>query len=574
MNIVLIQPPVQDFYQTRIRTQPLGLAFLAAALREHGHRVTILDSQSENRKKKIPLPEKFSFIREFYSSKDFSPFRLYTGYHHFGLSFDDIAARVREINPDLAGISCQFTPYTDIAFKTAEVVKAAWPKVTVVFGGAHASACPEAVLGCPRVDYVVIGEGERTFVRLAEKVSQGESPLDLDGVAGRQGRETVINPVKGYIDDIDSLCFPARDLLDTAAYTIRQKRYTMLLTSRGCPQGCSYCSVAGTMGTGFRPRSPQNVIAEMSQCVRDHGMTAFDFEDDNFTLDPARAEQILDRIIDVFGEGRLDLYAMNGLSVFSLTKPLLQKMKKAGFRHLDLALGSSSGKINRAMNRPDDMKKADAVLRQAADLGFPVNAYIILGIPDHRLEDMTDAIIYLAGQPVLVGPSIFYPSPGTPVYTGLQQNGYALETDFSRLRSTLFPVETNDFSRLDLVTLLRFSRWLNFIKQRITKDMPLETLRETALSRWHPGSDRLGRAQDTDSFHLVLNDRLSADAAGEMLSALLFEHNLFYGIRRKKQENKALYTYRIFPYKTSQKVIKRMLASGENFLVRRAINKP
>jgi len=574
MKILLIQPPVQDFYQTRIRTQPLGLASLAAALREYGHGVTILDSQCTRRKKKIPAPEKFSFIQKFYAHKDLSPFRLYTNYYHFGSSFDDISARVREIQPDLAGIACQFTPYADMAVKTAEAVKAAVPNVTVVFGGAHASACPETVLDCSRVDYVVLGEGERTFARLVEKISTGGNPLTLDGVCGRQGREKVIHPVKRYIEDIDTLCFPARDLLDPTAYKIRRKKYTMLVTSRGCPQGCSYCSVAKTMGTAFRARSPQNVIAEMIECVRNYGITAFDFEDDNFTLDPVRAEEILDRIIDVFGEKQLDLYAMNGLSVFSLTDRLLVKMKQAGFQHLDLALGSSSGKINRGMNRPDDMKRADTVFRQAADLGVPVTAYIILGIPGHRLEDMTASITYLAAKAVRIGPSIFYPSPGTPVYADLQRNGYALAADFSRLRSSLFPVETNDFSRLDLVTLLRFSRWINFVKQQIPEAVTVEALRETALGRWHSGKTRRCRENGQDVFDLTTQDRLSADAAGKILSALLFAHDCFFGLRRINRGNKDLYTYRIFPYKTSQRVMKRMLHSGEDFLIRQVTAKP
>jgi len=572
MKILLIQPPVRDFYQTPIRTQPIGLASLAAELVEKNHEVEILDCQVRGRRKKIPLPEKFSYIKEFFPEGDLSPFRLYSGFYHFGLSFDEISSQIKKIAPDLVGISCQFTPYVSESISAAEVVKAVNPDIPVVFGGAHTSVLPKEVLKSPYVDYVVIGEGERTFVDLVQAISEVKSLSDLEGVGYKKGTGISINPLKTYISDIDRLSFPARNLLDIDEYKIGRRKCTMLLTSRGCPQGCSYCSVAATMGTGFRARSPANVIAEMKICINSYGITAFDIEDDNFTLDISRAEKILDLIIDTFGEQVIDLYAMNGLSIFSLTEDLLLKMKRAGFRHLDLALGSSSKDLNREMNRPVDLSHAEAVLKQAADLVFPVNTYIILGIPGHSLEDMVSSIIYLAEKDTFIGPSIFYPSPGTKVYQEMEESGYAFSADYSLLRSSLFPVETEGFSRLDLVTLLRLARWVNFIKQLSLADMNIDQIRNTAVSSWHPADVPLNGENDQTVHRLTLKEPIKMADAGKILTSFFLQRKNFFGIKRINKANKDLYTYQLFPYKTSQRVMD-ILFNSKDFFIRQAVTR-
>lgn len=570
MKILLIQPPVRDFYQTPIRTQPIGLASLAAALVEKDHEVEILDCQVKGRRKKISLPEKFTYIEEFFPEGDLSPFRLYSGFYHFGLSFDEISSQIIKTKPDLVGISCQFTPYVSESISTAEVVKTVNPDIPVVFGGAHASVLPKEVLKSPYVDYVVIGEGERTFVGLINTISNRESIADLEGVGYKKRTGISINPLQTYISDINSLSFPARDLLDTDEYKIGRKKCTMLLTSRGCPQGCSYCSVAATMGTGFRVRSPENVIAEMKACVKDYDITAFDIEDDNFTLDLSRAEKILDLIMEEFGEQAIDLYAMNGLSIFSITENLLFKMKRAGFKHLDLALGSSSKNLNKEMNRPTDLSHAETVLKKAADLGLPVNTYIILGIPGHSLEDMVSSILYLAEKDTFIGPSIFYPSPGTKVYQEMEESGCVLSADFSMLRSSLFPVETEGFSRLDLVTLLRLARWVNFIKQLSLADTNIDQLKNTAVSEWHPGDVPLCGKNGPEMYYLTLKEPLKMADAGKILTSFFLQTKNFFGVKRIRGANKDLYTYQLFPYKTSQRVMD-ILFNSKDFFIRQAV---
>jgi tRNA A37 methylthiotransferase MiaB len=543
MRILLIQPPVEDFYQTAIRTQPLGLASLAAALRQHGHEPSILDCQQPGKKRQRPLPAAFSYMNRFYTAGDISPFRLYGAYSHFGISWDDVRQAVAAAAPQAAGISCQFTPYVEETFKTAEIVKSHNPAIPVIAGGSHASALPAEVLKSPHIDYVIIGEGDQTLPKLIDCLAENRDPGDLAGLAFKRRGEVIINPRGDFIDNLDSLPLPARDLLNPSWYGIGKAVCAMLLTSRGCPQRCSYCSVHQVMGSKLRCRSAEHVIAEMKDCRDRFGITAFDFEDDNFTFDRKRALRILEGIVKTFGERRLRLFAMNGLSLISLDPELLQAMKAAGFERLDLSLGSSSHELNRRMDRPADSARAEAALEAAARLGLPVTTYIILGMPDHRLEDMVDSIIYLMERPSMLGPSIFYPSPGTRTFDEVNEAGLCDVSQYGLLRSSAFPVETPHCRRLDLVTLLRLCRWINFIKGLLAKN-------DTASCSM---ADLQGLFEHAFDPAALLLRPLSTEAAGLALSKKLFDEKNFFGMKRLHATGG--YRYELFPYETSRKAI-------------------
>jgi len=297
------------------------------------------------------------------------------------------------------------------------------------------------------------------------------------------------------------------------------------------------------MGSRLRRLSAQHIIAEMKECHERYGITAFDFEDDNFTFDRTRALHILDEIAQTFGERRLRLFAMNGLSLISLDAELLQAMRAAGFERLDLSLGSSSQELNRGMERPADTARAEAVLEAAARLGLPVTTYIILGMPDHRLEDMIASMVYLLERPSMLGPSIFYPSPGTRTYDQVRTLNLCDVETYGQLRSSAFPVETPHCSRLDLVTLLRLCRWINFIKGLLAKnDMASCSMADLPGLFVHA----------TDPTALLLRP-LSTDAAGRALSKKLFDEKNFFGMKRLHAPGG--YRYELFPYETSRKAI-------------------
>jgi tRNA A37 methylthiotransferase MiaB len=469
MKILLIQPPIQDFYQTSIRTQPIGLAYLAASLNRYGYKVEILDCQTEERRS-VPIPSELSYLRDFYPFNDQSPFKLYSGYYHFGMGWDEISRRVEGSKADVFGISSSFTPYYGEALEIARIVKEWDRSKIVVMGGAHVSCDPEGVLKSSFVDYVVLGEGEIRFPHLLKQIEKGRmrSIEEIDGIGYRVDEEIWINPLQSFIQDLDSLPLPARELLDTDRYRLRKKRSTMIITSRGCPHGCAYCSTHLVMGTSFRRRSPEDIIQEMIECRKRYGIQIFDIEDDNFTFDQKRAKRLMGLIIETFGEKSLELTAMNGVSFASLDGELLRLMKRAGFQTINLSFVSITPSIKEKMGRPGLATDFEEILGKVGEAGLHAVVYAIFGMPGQTIEEMVDTLIYLMGKRVLIGPSIYYPTPGTPLYEQCKKMGI-LPSYPSQWRSSAFPIETKDFNRFDLITLFRLARVINLIKGKIDK---------------------------------------------------------------------------------------------------------
>jgi radical SAM superfamily enzyme YgiQ (UPF0313 family) len=467
MKVLLIQPPVRDFYHTSIRTQPIGLACVASSLQAHGYEVEILDCQAE-RKKSIPIPPELSYLKEFYPFNDQSPFKLYPGFYHFGMDWEEVGKRIEDSRADVFGISSTFTPYHGEALEIARIIKEWDQKKTVVMGGAHVSCHPGSVLRSPSVDYVVLGEGEIRFPELLKQIGM-ERKGDLgkiDGIGYRKDGEIRINPLQSFIEDLDSVPRPARELLDLDRYRIKKKRSTMIITSRGCPHGCAYCSTHLVMGTSFRTRSPESVVQEMRECQGRYGIQVFDVEDDNFTFDRGRAKRLMDLIIETFGDGNLELTAMNGVSFASLDEDLLRLMKKAGFKTINLSFVSTDSFINRRMGRPGSTGDFNRILEDSEKAGLNIIAYAILGMPGQTIEEMVETLIDLMGKRVLIGPSVYYPTPGTPLFKQCEEMDI-LPSYPSNWRSSAFPIETKEFDRLDMATLFRLGRAINFIKGKM-----------------------------------------------------------------------------------------------------------
>jgi radical SAM superfamily enzyme YgiQ (UPF0313 family) len=467
VKILLIQPPIRDFYQTSIRTQPIGLAYLAASLKNEGHEVEILDCQAET-KKSIPIPAELSYLKDFYPFNDRSPFKLYSGYYHFGMGWEEIGQKIRDSKADVFGISSSFTPYHGEALEIAEIIKKWDRRKIVVMGGAHVSCDPEGVLRTPSVDYVILGEGEVRFALLLEQIGKGKAKNieKIDGIGYWKDGGIRVNPLQNFIQDLDSLPHPARELLDLDRYRLRKKRSTMIITSRGCPHGCAYCSGHLVMGTSFRTRTPEGILREMMECQKQYGIEVFDIEDDNFTFDQERAKRLLNLIIEAFGERKIELSAMNGISFASLDGELLRLMKKAGFRTINLSYVSTDPSTKERMGRPKTATEFDKILEKAEQVSLHVIAYAILGMPGQTIEEMVNTLIYLMGKKVLIGPSIYYPTPGTPLFERCNKEGI-LPSHSVQWRSSAFPIETKEFDRVDLLTLFRLARVINFIKGKM-----------------------------------------------------------------------------------------------------------
>lgn len=563
MKVLLIQPPVEDFYQTTIRTLPVGLLYLAAALQQASLEVEILDCQATDQKQTIEIPPEFAYLKRYYRSGNLSPFKLFSQYRHYGLSWKGIRERIRAANADVIGISSLFTPFYREALRIAVIAKELDASRPVILGGAHVNACPEQVLAHPNVDFVLLGEGERTLPELISAFDTGKAIDSICGIGYKVNDKLHLPEHGDLIDDIETSPLPARELVDPARYTIGGKKLTMLVTSRGCPYHCTFCSIFLTAGRQFRTRSINNIIAEMRICREKYGTEIFDIEDDNFSFDQKRAAYILAAIREEFGEGQIELLAMNGISAANISEPLVDEMKRSGFRALNLALVTSDKEQQRATKRPGSTSHFDRVVKKAADAGLEMVNYVILGLPDSTIAEMLDSIIHLMQRPVLIGPSVFYATPGTESYRQCLERGLLPSAELALQRSTCFPVETKNFSRRDLVTLFQITRFLNFIKSRL--DTQPTGAREYALEELLASPnlpDFTPQAGETYKFAQKLTE---TEIGCWLARALLYEESLLGMKLIRREQGRCIYA--VYEEEASQPVIKIFLKQAAEKLI-------
>lgn len=494
-QVVLVQPPIQDYYLTRKRTLPYGLMSIAASLKDAGFDTAVIDGLATRKSKPIPRPEQFAHMDEFYGRADRSLFCLFHSYRHFGYSLDHIALAVRKHRPFLVGISSLFTAYHDTAMALAAAVRHRNPDTVIVMGGHHPTVFPEDVIASPDIDYVLRGEGEHPLPLLCRAIQENTSVETIPGIAFQDlkpphhSRGRVIQP-PCWTPDLSRLPLP--DPLDEPHYRRHHQDAVMVVSSRGCPMPCSYCSVSAASSHGrFRKRSVDHVLAEIRLQADGRDIGFIDFEDENISFDRAWFLALLDGITGIFaGRPPVELRAMNGLFPPSLDRDMIAAMATAGFRTLNLSVGSMSAAQLKRFHRPDVRSAHDRALGWAKDAGLSCVSYLIAAAPGQSASDSLADLLHLAVRPTLAGLSIFYPAPGSRDYE-VCRNLTILPAHFSQMRSAAFPLD-HTTSRVQAVTLLRLCRILNFLKHRADKGLalPVPQPAPSADMRLDPDLDR------------------------------------------------------------------------------------
>lgn len=487
-DILLVQPPIRDFYLTAKRTIPYGLACIAGVLREAGFSVQILDALATRRTKTVAPPAEMAFLDQFYGRADRSPFSLFHGYKHYGLSYAAISRIARSSGAWLVGVSSLFSPYADMAEKTAELVRSALPESVVVLGGHHPTAMPEAAMASPSVDYVLRGEGEASLPLLARALRRGEPMNGVPGAVWREANGDLVTRPPAVAGDLNRLPLPDLGLVDLGYYRRGDRGAATLVASRGCPMACSYCCMGSDSYQTYRRRSVGSVLAEIEDAVVRHGAGFVDFEDENISLDRKWFLQLLEAIEARFGRRQLELRAMNGLFPPSLDREVVQAMQKAGFDTLNLSLGATGVDQLRRFRRPDVRAAFDRALDLAESVGISSVGYVIAGAPFQRPEDSLADLVYLAQRRVLAGLSIFYPAPGSRDFECCDRMGL-LPDSLLLMRSSGLPI-SHTTTRLETATLLRLARILNFIKSLIDQRIALPDARPIPSTQLDGITDR------------------------------------------------------------------------------------
>ncbi|MFA5904193.1 MAG: cobalamin-dependent protein [Desulfobacula sp.] len=464
-KVVLVQPPIEDFYLTKKRTIPYGLACIATGIRNKGFDVELLDALATKKSRVIDYPDEFSYLKPFYNQKDISNFSLFHEFRHFGYSFEYIGSRIREIQPFIVGISSLFTAYSNEALKTARIIKKFYPNCIIVMGGHHPTFFFEKILECSEVDFVLRGEGEKSMPLLCDALKNGSDVSNIPGIAfKKEGKLYISDP--SWITEPSEFSMPAMDLVNREFYRRKNRDSIVVVSSRGCPMQCSYCSMsASSSHAPFRQRPVEDVINEITIQIRNYDIGFIDFEDENLCLSKSWFLDLCTRLGPLLEDKQIEIRAMNGLYPPSIDNDIVSSMKALGFSTLNLSLGSTSKEQLKKFKRRNVLNAFEKALDLAQNFGLECVSYIIAAAPGQTAQSSINDLIYLAQKRTLVGLSIYYPSPGSLDYQVCHEKGI-LPTAFCLMRSSALPFDDST-SRIEAITLLRLSRIINYMKHLI-----------------------------------------------------------------------------------------------------------
>ncbi len=454
-KILLINPALSGALQSGIFTikVPLGLAYIASYLEKKGYSPEILDCMA--------YYENIIQIDE--------------GKHRIGLPEKDIAKKIKEFRPDIVGVACGYTIHEADSMKIAELVKRIDKGIFVVLGGAHTSANPQLVLKNKNVDLAVLGEGEITFSKIVENLNNKNKLRKIKGIAFREKDKIHINPASEYIQNLDELPFPARHLLPMEKYlkhpqnAIANMRSptTEIITSRGCPFNCIFCSIHTVWGKKWRARSAKNVVDELEEMNKKYEIKEFRFFDDNLSWDKKRMIEICDEII----KRKLDIKwdTPNGVAIATLNEEVLAKMKKAGYYKIVMGIESGSEKTLRFMRKPVSLEHARKIIAICNKLGIWTWSTFVVGFPDEDMKEIQKTIDFAKNSGLNF--ATFYiaqPYPGTDlcdIYEkeGLLKKGLNLHSSVTETQ-----YDTHYFSAEQLRTLQK-KAYSDFIKHRMIR---------------------------------------------------------------------------------------------------------
>jgi len=410
-HVTLVNPPAPRGATGHLPFALLGLGYLGAVLEKNQYEVDVIDCQV------------------------------------LKLSYEEFKSELSKRQPDIVGITSTTLTYKP-GLQIAKIAKEVCPNCLTVIGGPHVTFWDnEALQECPSLDVIVRKEGEYTLLELVQKVEAGKSFGDVLGITYRKDGEIVRTPDRPYIEDLDSLPFPARHLWPME----RLREYEDILylaASRGCVFWCEFCATVRMHGRKFRMRSPKNIVDELEFLHKTYGVNKFTFCDDAFTVDQARIGELCREIID----RKLKIRWNCGTRVDMVTRELLVKMKEAGCISVWFGVESGSQQVLDAMKKGISTEQTIQVLGWVRELRLKPVPNVMLGFPGETKETAWKTIKFVEKiSPDEVG---FYnvatPFPGTPMYDLVKEKGWLRVTDFDKYDTTVPIFETPWLSMKEL----------------------------------------------------------------------------------------------------------------------------
>jgi len=412
MKVLLVNPP----QKTKCPQPPLGLAMLAAVLEKKVDSVHILDLAA------------------------------------LGMSDESLITRISQEKPDIVGITAM-TPTIDNALNVAKKVKETDGDIQVILGGAHATLLPEETLrGSADIDVIVCGEGEQTTPEVVKVLEENSDHLNqVAGIAYRQGTGVRTNPLRPPILDLDSLPFPAFHLLPIGKYRLhppfgRQMPIMPIITSRGCPYRCIFCSKS-VFGHKYRSNSPAYVLDQIRLLSERFGVKEVKFYDDSFTLDRKRVATIC----ALLKEQHLDIPWTCETRVNLVDRDLLKTMMEAGCYMIEYGVESGNPQILENLKKDITLEQAARAFEWTHEAGIETVAYFMIGSPGETRETIEETIGFAKKlDPDFVQFSTATPYPGTELYRMFLEEGFMPEQWSKYVYADLRPDDNPAFETKNL----------------------------------------------------------------------------------------------------------------------------
>ena len=469
MRVCLINPPrIQPKAWGKPNVfPPIGLAYIAAVL-EKTHEVCIIDAPTEGWRN--------------LQDADRATYRV-------GLSNTEIADKVKRWSPDVVVIEIPFSGWSKTAFEVASAVKGINKDIISVLEGQHPSARPEDCLANPNVDFVVMGEPENTIFELIGAVGKGTRDLKkIMGIGFVKNGVPVFTSPRPLLKDLDSLPFPARHLLPMAEYYAAVKEnplrgeinkpWTIMITSRGCPYNCVFCTHHIVWGRKWRGRSPENVVDELQHVIKTYHVKQIDFLDDNMTLDRKRMENICDLIVK---RGlSIEWFTPNGVRADTLDEKLLRKMKESGCKKIRVAPESGVQRVvDQVIKKNLDLRSVERAVVLCKKVGIKVGCFFVIGLIGETKEEIEETIKFAYKLRQLGADSFIFsiatPVYGTRLYEQAKRGGFLRECFSDEALAAVEPlIETPEFTADELREL--FAR-ANLVNPTFTRDKVLRAIR-------------------------------------------------------------------------------------------------
>ena len=416
-RVFLLFPPVRLARETmKVASSPLGVSYLAAVIRNEVE-VQIMDAVAES-----SYEEKMDPV-----------------FTWFGSPLSEIRARIEQFRPDLVGISCIFSSVFPVIREVCQEVKKIDPGIWTIIGGSYPTFLAADCLNEPSLDLIALGEGEMTLLSVIRHLREGRPLSEIDGLARKENGKVVITPKTRWIEDLDSIPFPARELLPMKLYprvgvphslSMTSRNYATMITSRGCPARCIFCSSTRFWGNRYRTRSPDNVLDEIGEMINRWGIDEIQFEDDNMTADRKRAKEIFRGMI---ARGyRIKFNHPNGVSLWTLDEELVDLMVEAGCYEMALAYESGCQEVLRQIvKKPVNLEQARKMTRYIRNKKIRTDAFYILGFPGETREQMQETFRFAREMKTdLAYFFIANPLPGTEMHEIAKSRGM-LRKDFN-----------------------------------------------------------------------------------------------------------------------------------------------